>query len=1141
MLGLDIVLSKVFGSSADRLIKRLQPTVSRIGDLEPKYKALSDDQLRACTAEFRQRLENGQALDDLLPEAFGVVREAGRRVLNMRHFDVQMVGGIVLHRGMVAEMKTGEGKTLVATCPVYLNALSGKGVHVVTVNDYLASRDADWMGRIYNFLGLSYGKILAGERDNPAAKRAAYAADITYGTNNEFGFDYLRDNMKFKLEDYVQRGHNYAIVDEVDSILVDEARTPLIISGPTDDPVDRYRTVDNEIHILQKEVDFTVDEKQRQVSLTDEGVDKVEARLGVDNLYDPVHMEFLHHVNQALKAHFLFKRDKDYVVRPDQTGVNKVTIVDEHTGRLMHGRRWSDGLHQAIEAKERVTIEPESQTYATITFQNFFRMYGKLAGMTGTALTEAEEFGNIYKLEVVPIPTNKPVCRIDHDDVVYKTQEEKFRKVLSDIEDCYERRQPVLVGTTSVEKSELVSRLLSKKGIPHNVLNAKQHDKEALTVAQAGRLGGITISTNMAGRGTDIKLGGDPEAMARDELGPDADPAAYQECVDRHRAECEAQRLEVMKAGGLHILGTERHESRRIDNQLRGRSGRQGDPGSSRFYLCLQDDLLRLFGSEKIIVWMDRMGQKDDEAIIHPWINGSIENAQRKVEGHNFNIRKNLLEYDDVMNLQRKAVYDLRRRALDGQNIRQMMVDAIDHLIVDIMDEYIPDRSSHEQWNTEGFKKRVLEVFAVEFDDNAEQMKEWARLEMRDRTRAQALKIYEQKEQELGDANIRNFERMLLLQFADQYWKDHLLAMDRLRDGIGLRGYGQRNPLLEYKKEAFNMYQLMCSMRDESVISRILRVQMQVAETAAQRPGKGMAQRLASGQLDEQVAQELQRRAQQAAEAAELAALGESDEASSLPLEQFVPAPPPRRLPAKGPEARLFALEHNLKRNDPCPCGSGNKFKKCCYDESIGPLAGLGGQTLVGKLSEGMDDSAAEARSQAAAREAEEADAAVLAAAKATIEAEQEAAAVGEPVDSEAGRVAGEPTRPVGEFLGGGAAPHDELTAEEPGFSAMADAAVGDLVIDEAPAVLDDSPPAIGSAVVGTGDAAVATEITKVSATVAPVAAELPPEPLRAPEPVKEPKETARTLPGGLIYSGSDFGEADLPTSERPKVLPPGR
>ncbi len=1090
MLGFDIVLSKVFGTSADRLIKRLQPTAARIGELEPKYKGMNDEQLRACTADFKQRIENGQSLDDLLPEAFGVVRETGRRVLNMRHFDVQLIGGMVLHRGMVAEMKTGEGKTLVATCPVYLNALSGKGVHVVTVNDYLASRDADWMGRIYNFLGLSYGKILSGERDNPALKRQAYASDITYGTNNEYGFDYLRDNMKFKLEDYVQRGHNYAIVDEVDSILVDEARTPLIISGPTDDPIDRYRVVDNEIHILQKEVDFTVDEKQRQVNLTDEGVDKVEARLGIANLYDPQHMEYLHHVNQALKAHFLFKRDKDYVVRPDSSGVVKVTIVDEHTGRLMHGRRWSDGLHQAIEAKERVNIEPESQTYATITFQNFFRMYGKLAGMTGTALTEAEEFGNIYKLEVVPIPTNKPITRVDHHDVVYKTQEEKYRKVLTEIEDCYERRQPVLVGTTSVEKSELVSRLLTKKGIPHEVLNAKQHDREALIVAQAGRLGGITISTNMAGRGTDIKLGGDPEAMARAELGPDAPLAEFQAAVERHRETCEAERALVMKAGGLHILGTERHESRRIDNQLRGRSGRQGDPGSSRFYLCLQDDLLRLFGSEKIIVWMDRMGQKDDEAIEHPWISGSIENAQRKVEGHNFNIRKNLLEYDDVMNLQRKAVYDLRRRALDGQNIRQMMVDAIDSLIVDVMDEYIPERSTHEQWNTAGYQKRAEEIFAVTFDDNPERMKEWARLEVRDRTRAEALKRYEEKEQQVGEEGMRQAERMLLLQFADMFWKDHLLAMDRLRDGIGLRSYGQRNPLLEYKKEAFHMYQLMCSMRDESVMSRILRMQPQVADAASGGASKGLAQRLASGQLEEQIARRMMQSQAQDAEALALAELGDmSDMGGGGPIEPLVAAPPPRRLPAKGNEGLLYALEHNVRRNDPCPCGSGQKFKKCCYSESAGPLAGLGGREIAGPIT-AQDPELSDAQ-RAAAELAE----AVLAGHRRT-EPQLDAEELGAPVE-----IAGEPTEAIGP---------DEIRVAPT-------------------ALMPEAPPV--------PEAALLPEPVALSVSRAPDLSDLP-EPAAA-APSRESEELAETA-ATRVMTGSEFA-SDLPTSETPKVTPPVR
>ncbi|MES2642524.1 MAG: preprotein translocase subunit SecA [Myxococcota bacterium] len=910
MMGLDTVFKRVFGTRADRLIRKMGPDVARINSLEAGLSALTDEQLRAKTGEFRQKLDNGASVDDLLHESFATVREAGRRALAMRHFDVQLIGGMVLHRGMVAEMKTGEGKTLVGTLPVYLNAVSGKGAHVVTVNDYLASRDAEWMGRLYRFLGLSVGTILSNERSDHV-KRMAYGSDITYGTNNEFGFDYLRDNMKFKAEDYVQRGHNFAIVDEVDSILIDEARTPLIISGPTDMAVDKYFIIDGIIPLLLKEIDFTVDEKQRAVSLTDEGMDKVEARLGVDNLYDPHNMEILHHVNQALKAHFLFKRDKDYVVQE-----SKVVIVDEHTGRLMSGRRWSDGLHQAIEAKERVKVEAESQTYATITFQNYFRMYNKLAGMTGTAETEAEEFGNIYKLEVVPIPTNQNVKRLDHHDIVYKTQAEKFRKVMEELEECYTKKQPVLVGTTSVEKSELVARLLMKKGIPHEVLNAKNHAREAEIVAQAGRLGAITISTNMAGRGTDIKLGGDAEGLARLEVGHDVTPDVWADAVARYRAQVEDERAKVMAAGGLHILGTERHESRRIDNQLRGRAGRQGDPGSSRFYLSLEDDLLRIFGSDKIIVWMERMGLKDDEPIEHRWITSSIEGAQKKVEGHNFNIRKNLLEYDDVMNLQRKAVYDLRRRALTGENVRQMMLESISALIDDFMDEHIGDSSS-ESWKTEPFLRRIDEVFAVRWPETPEQLKELSRAEIKQRLTTDAIAAYESKEKEVGEERMRELERMLLLQFADSFWKDHLLAMDRLRDGISLRGYGQRNPLLEYKKEAFQMFQLMNSLRDESVVSRLLRIQLQVAETAANAPGKAMAKRVASGALDEDFEQQ---------EAASVLPAFEPIPMMTSPQANFQP-------PAKGAETRLFAMEHGVRRNDPCPCGSGNKFKKCCYEE----------------------------------------------------------------------------------------------------------------------------------------------------------------------------------------------------------------
>ncbi len=943
------LIRRVIGSPADRLIKKMQPTVVRINELESRYTAMSDADLRGCTAGFRQRIDNGSAVDDLLPEAFAVVREAGRRTLEMRHFDVQMIGGIVLHRGMVAEMRTGEGKTLVATLPVYLNALVGKGTHVVTVNDYLANRDAEWMGRIYSALGLSVGTILSAVRDD-ASKRAAYACDITYGTNNEFGFDYLRDNMKFSIDQYVQRAHHFGIVDEVDSILIDEARTPLIISGPTDDTVDKYEVIDGVISVLQKEVDFTVDEKQRQVGLTDEGVDKLEARLKIANLYDPANMEVLHHVNQALKAHYLFKRDKDYVVQPDPRSGNKlkVIIVDEHTGRLMYGRRWSDGLHQSVEAKERVEVEAESQTYATITFQNYFRMYTKLAGMTGTAATEAEEFAKIYNLEVVPVPTNRPVNRLDHHDIVYKSQDEKFKKVLAELEECYAKGQPVLVGTTSVEKSELVHRLLERKGIPHEVLNAKQHDREALIVAQAGRRKAVTISTNMAGRGTDIKLGGDPEGLTRIELknrreageeaeglwpveqeaaarlkgapppGPDVQHPVYRETLAKHRAECEEERQRVLEVGGLHILGTERHESRRIDNQLRGRSGRQGDPGSSRFYLCLQDDLLRLFGSDRTAVWMERMGMKQDEAIEHRWVTSAIENAQKKVEGNYFNMRKNLLEYDDVMNLQRKAVYELRRRALTGDNMRGMMLKSVADLVDDLMGECIPPGTRHDEWDTAKLMVRARDVFGIEWADAPESLREEARTILAERLLKDATAQYVAKEAEIGAETLHLAERQVLLQLTDQFWKDHLAAMDRLRDGVSLRGYGQKNPLLEYKKEGFQMFQLMGSLRDEAVVSRVLKADSLLAERFAQ---AARPRTITAADIERQLA--VQRARAQA----------EADEIAEEPLVVMPPPRPPPRLPEKGAEARLVAFQQGLRRNDPCPCGTGLKFKRCCYDE----------------------------------------------------------------------------------------------------------------------------------------------------------------------------------------------------------------
>ena len=876
--------------------------------------ALSDADLKAFTPEFKQRLDNGATIESLMVEAFAVVRETAVRTTGMRPFDCQLIGGKVLHDGCVAEMKTGEGKTLVATMPVYLNALSGKGVHVVTVNDYLAGRDADWMGKIYRFLGMDVGKILSNER-NDQIKRAAYQADVTYGTNNEFGFDYLRDNMKFRIEDYCQRPHNYCIIDEVDSILIDEARTPLIISGPTNDSVDLYFTIDAVIHLLLEEIDYVSDAKSKGVSLTDEGITKVEDRLGIDNLYDPHNMVVLHHVQQALKAHHIFKRDKDYVVQG-----GKVVIVDEHTGRLMDGRRWSDGLHQAVEAKEKLTIENESQTYATITFQNYFRMYDKLAGMTGTAETEAAEFANIYDLDTFVIPTNVPIERDDEHDIVYLREDDKFKAVLDDIVESNERGQPVLVGTTSVEKSEIVSRMLKRAGIPHETLNAKNHSREGHIVTQAGRLGAVTISTNMAGRGTDIKLGGNAEEMAKDAVNPQEDFPGFEAKFEELKVQCGAERIKVLEAGGLRIVGTERHESRRIDNQLRGRAGRQGDEGSSKFYLSLEDDLLKIFGSDKILAFVERWGNADDEEPIeHRFITRALENAQKKVEGHNFNIRKNLLEYDDVLNAQRQTVYELRRRALLGENIREMMLESIEGVSDDMMDDTCPVGIHPEEWNIEIMRKRLVDLIGEEWSETDDELRDFSHKELRDRLFGQIVERYEAKEEELGEDNARQIERMLLLQFTDQLWKDHLLAMDRLRDGIGLRGYGQRNPLLEYKKEGFNMFMMMNALRDESVVNRILRTQISPeVEDAAEEPSKRAARKLATGAINKPRAD------------APVAAPG----ANVLPRR---PAAPSR--PSVGMAAKNFAELHGVKRNDPCPCGSGKKFKKCCYS-ATGEAAG---------------------------------------------------------------------------------------------------------------------------------------------------------------------------------------------------------
>ena len=939
---LSNLAKKVFGDANDRELKKLRPLVAHINSLEPKYEALSDADLAGMTATFKQKLENGASLDDILADSFAVVREAAKRTLGQRHYDVQLIGGIVLHQGKITEMKTGEGKTLVATLPVYLNALEGKGAHVVTVNDYLASRDADWMGQVYNFLGMSVGKILSSERDS-AAKRRGYAADITYGTNNEFGFDYLRDNMKFTLEEYVQRGHHFGIVDEVDSILIDEARTPLIISGPADASIDMYFTVNAVIPRLQREVDFVVDEKSKSCTLTEDGVFKVEQMLGIDNLFDVKFMEALHHVNQSLKAHHIFKRDRDYVVRG-----GKVVIVDEFTGRLMEGRRWSDGLHQAVEAKERVNVEQESQVYATITFQNLFRMYDKLSGMTGTAATEAAEFAEIYDLDTIIIPTNRPLARRDDEDMVYKTQMEKFRAVITDIKAANERGQPVLVGTTSVEKSEILSRLLKRDGLHHEVLNAKNHAREAHIVAQAGRKGSITLSTNMAGRGTDIRLGGNPEEMAKAVADPDENEEAYLEALVRFQAECAAEQQAVLAAGGLHIIGTERHESRRVDNQLRGRAGRQGDPGSSRFYLSLEDDLLRIFGSDKITVWMERMGLKDDEPIEHRWITRSIENAQQKVEGQNFQIRKNLLEYDDVMNYQRKGVYDLRKRALAGENILEMTFESLENVVLDIMDEHLPEGVHPEHWQIGDLKEHIARVFGVKWDDPDDVLRDLSREEIQSRLHEQAKDLLQARIGDMDEVVFVEVARMLLLQLTDQLWKEHLLAIDRLRQGVGLRGYGQRNPLLEYKREAFHMFLLMAAERDELLLERLFHADVGLEEAAA-RPSKSTAKRLVAGGATRKVGPRAGGEARDLAIPAFQPFVGERKRpvaprpqapraggpsiGGALPA--FQPfagggARKPAGPPAKGDEARAFAEAHGISRNGPCPCGSGAKYKKCC-------------------------------------------------------------------------------------------------------------------------------------------------------------------------------------------------------------------
>jgi len=837
---LGSILKKVLGSKNDRELKRLSLILEEINDLEPSVRPQSDSELRAQTGYFKEKLEKGAELDDILPEAFAVVREAAGRTLMMRPFDAQVTGGLVLHEGKIAEMKTGEGKTLAATMPIYLNALAGRGVHVVTVNDYLAGRDAEWMSPIYKFLGLSVGAIVHGMDDDE--RRAAYNSDITYGTNNEFGFDYLRDNMKFDLEDYVQREFNYAIVDEVDSILIDEARTPLIISGASDESTDLYYRINQMIPRLKKEIDYTIEEKSRTVVLTEDGVAKAEKYLKVQNLFEPGNIEALHHVNQALKAHTLFKKDVDYLVKEGE-----VLIVDEFTGRVMPGRRYSDGLHQALEAKERVKIERENQTLASITFQNYFRMYGKLAGMTGTADTEAAEFKEIYGLDVIVVPTNMPMIRTDFSDVIYKTEGEKLNAVVEEIKELHGIGRPVLVGTISIEKSELLSKRLIRTGIKHHVLNAKNHEKEAEIIAEAGQPRAVTISTSMAGRGTDIKLG---EGIA--------------------------------ELGGLHILGTERHESRRIDNQLRGRSGRQGDGGSSRFYLSLEDDLLRIFGADRISSVMDRIGLEEGQPIEHNLISKAIENAQKKVEGQNFDIRKQLIEYDDVMNRQREVVYDQRKKVLKGEDLWSDIDDMLEEIVGDMSADYVDEKLHPEEWNLKGLDDRVFKQFSLKLN-LCELNRDDIDIEViRGKIISVAGGLLRDKEKDFGKPTMDYLMKVIMLQSIDTQWKDHLLAMDHLKEGIGLRGYGQKDPKREYQREGYNMFIDMVHRIKEDTVEKLSMVQIR-REEEIERMHRPHAQNYIMSHGDTETA--------------------------------------PKTVKREGKKTG---------RNDPCPCGSGKKYKKCC-------------------------------------------------------------------------------------------------------------------------------------------------------------------------------------------------------------------
>ena len=905
---LNSILTKIIGSKGDRYLKKRQPLVARVNELEPRTKELTDDQLRGKRDELRGRLDNGEALDDLLPEAFAVVREAGWRVLRMRHYDVQLIGGMVLHEGTIAEMKTGEGKTLVGTLPAYLNGLTGNGVHIVTVNDYLARRDSDWMGQLHRFLGLTVGCI---QHDmNDRERQEQYDCDITYATNNELGFDYLRDNMKFTLESMVQRkGHNFAIVDEVDSILIDEARTPLIISGPAEQSTDKYYKIDRIIPKLEQgaviqggkdyEVehsgDYVVDEKAKTVTLADQGVERCQQLLGIENLYDPAHMDILHHVNQALKAHVLFKRDVDYMIKDGQ-----VVIVDEFTGRLMPGRRWSDGLHQAVEAKEGVKIERENQTLATITFQNYFRMYQKLAGMTGTADTEAVEFDKIYELEVQVIPTNRPLARIEHPDVIFRTEPEKWKATVDEIAEAQERGQPVLVGTVSIESSEKVSTELRKRSVKHVVLNAKYHEMEAEIVAQAGRLGAVTIATNMAGRGTDILLGGNPEFLARKRLADqglkpgETDHSAWEEAFQREletaREECKKEHDDVIERGGLYVIGTERHESRRIDNQLRGRSGRQGDPGASRFFLSLEDDLMRIFASDRMRSTMKTLGMEEGVPIESGMVTKAIERAQKQVEQRNFEIRKHLLEYDDVNNKQRKEVYSLRRGLLEGREQKEYVLGKAREILDWLIEEHFRSKPGIDEWDHAGFAQQVNHYLAIDMEQLGIRTDAVGLDDFSDGIWKRVVEAYDEKEAKVGPELMRQYERHILLQIIDASWKDHLLAMDHMKDGINLRAYGQRDPLVEYKKESFQMFGQMKDRIENEAVRFLFRLEPMT---------------------EEERAQEQQRRRQ---EQEKIFAAASQSKAG---------------VTAKGGIETVKHKDAKVGRNDPCPCGSGKKYKKC--------------------------------------------------------------------------------------------------------------------------------------------------------------------------------------------------------------------